>query len=150
MGRLRQAQRTYNRTWRRVDKLYGQNGAPPPPVVFADKTMPKPVPGSAMWVANADDPFEMDTNEPRTVYITPGQRRVLGHPRTGFQGGRRRAQKFLLHEWRHMAQPPELVDDPNPWLRERDASLFARGGAKKMLRPRKRYGKRYVKRSQPQ
>lgn len=137
MGRLVRARKTYNRTWRRVDKLYGRNGAPPPPAVFLDKKTPRATSG-VMWVGNTEDSGHLDTTKPRSVYITPGQRRVLGRSKKGYQGGRRAAQKRLLHEWQHMNQPEELINDPNPWLRERDASQFARRGARKMLRPRRK------------
>lgn len=98
------AERVYNNTWNQVAKFYGIEGAPPPLANFQQHR------------SNVDLPY-LEPSQNAYVHAQPGTgiRQVnIGRPLArelavpGWE--RRRGKKTLLHEWAHVFQSPELLN----------------------------------------
>lgn len=124
----RLAREAYARLWVRTAPLLGASGMPAPRLRFVGPAEPKPTPGAAMWVGP-------DETGARTVFITPGQRRLLakrgGNWRSHFAGLTR-----TLHETAHYFQSDAVLYDTVG--REYGASRWAKAHGPALLGTRRR------------
>lgn len=124
----RLAREAYAGLWVRAAPLLGASGMPAPRLRFVGPADPKPTPRAAMWVGP-------DESGARTVFITPGQRRLLakrgGNWRSHFAGLTR-----TLHETAHYFQSDEILYDDA--AREYGASRWAKAHGPELLGTRRR------------
>lgn len=114
----------YANLWRKADRYYGAEGAPPP---LAYVTTEYPIrPGVAAVVA-------VDQSGTRAVFMRPWFMRTLGAYGVPLKVYRERL-KGLLHEWAHIFQTDAVL--ANEIGREWAASGFAKNRAQRIVSPR--------------
>jgi hypothetical protein len=113
----------YSRLWLRTAPLLGAAGRAAPRLRFVDASAPKPDPDAVMWVGP-------DESGHRTIFITPGQRRLLAK-RGGDWRNHYAALTHALHETAHVFQTDEVLRDAS--LREQGACQWAKAHAPQIL-----------------
>jgi hypothetical protein len=93
----------YGRLWTKAAPLLGAAGRPAPRLRFLDYSDPRPDSSTWMWVGP-------DEGGRRTIYVTPGHRRLLAK-----RGGNWRSYyaglTHALHETVHVFQSDEVLQD---------------------------------------